>query len=534
MKGGECWSVYDLLLRGGTVIDGTGRPRFRADVAVVDDRIAEVGLELGAAEVVREVPGLIVAPGFIDIHSHSGPALLVEPRPESQITQGVTTEVGGNCGLSFVPWTPEEARRTADEFEERYGQRYEWQTLDQLLALLEQGRLVANFATYIGHGDVRAAVMGWEQRPSTAEERAAMKRRVAEALEAGAWGLSTGLIYPPGCYATTAEIVELSRVAARYGGLYATHLRNEGDHLLEALEEALKIGREADIPVQISHHKAVGRANWGRVEQSLARLEAARAAGQDVTCDQYPYVATSTSLRTLIPKWAHEGGTEALLARLADPPTVARIRAEVLTEYPEQDAWERIFVSEVGSPECKEWEGRSLAEIGALWGEDPLTALIRLLREDRARCGMVHFAMCEEDVERVLQHETTMIGSDSSARATRGPLRRGRPHPRCFGTFPRVLGRYVRERGLLTLEEAVHKMTGRPAARLGLRGRGTLARGQYADLVVFDPQRIRDRATFAEPYQLAEGIHAVYVNGQLVVQDGQPTGVLPGRVLRRE
>jgi N-acyl-D-amino-acid deacylase len=526
--------MYDLLLRGGVVLDGTGRPRFRADVAVVGDRIAEVGLDLGPAAAVREVPGLIVAPGFIDIHSHSGPALLVEPRPESQISQGVTTEVGGNCGFSFVPWTPEEARRTADEFEERYGRRYEWQTMDQLLALLEQGGLVANFATYIGHGDVRAAAVGWEQRPPTAEEMATMKRLVAEALEAGAWGLSTGLIYPPGCYATTAEIVELSRVVARYGGLYATHLRNESDHLLEAVQEALEIGREAGIPVQISHHKAVGRANWGRVEQSLACLEAARAAGQDVTCDQYPYVATSTSLRTLIPKWAHEGGTEALLARLADSQAVARIQAELRAEYPEEDAWERIFVSEVRGPEGKECEGRSLAEIGALWGEDPLAALIRLLREDRARCSMVNFAMCEEDVERVLQHGTTMVGSDSSARATQGPLRRGRPHPRGFGTFPRVLGVYVRERGVLTLEEAVHKMTGQPAARLGLPGRGTIARGHYADLVVFDPQRVRDRATFAEPYQLAEGIHAVYVNGQLVFQDGRATGALPGRVLRRE
>lgn len=526
--------MYDLLLQHGTVIDGTGRLRFQADVAVVGDRIAEVGLGLGPAKVVWEIPGRIVAPGFIDIHSHSGATLLVEPRPESQITQGVTTEVGGNCGLSLAPRTPAEARRAADEFEERYGLRYEWQTLDQFLTLLEQGGLTANFATYVGHGDVRAAVMGWEQRPPTVEEMAAMKQRIAESMEAGAWGLSSGLIYPPGCYATTAELIELSRAAARYGGLYATHLRDEGDHLLEAVQEALEIGRKANIPVQISHHKAVGRANWGRTEQSLACLEAARAAGQDVTCDQYPYVATSTSLRTLIPKWAHEGGTEALLARLEDPQAVALLQAEIRAERPEEDAWARIFVSEIENPAWKEWEGRSLAEIAALLGADPLAALIRLLREDRARSRMVHFAMCEEDVERILQHETTMIGSDSSARATRGPLRRGRPHPRCFGTFPRVLGLYVRERGLLTLEEAIHKMTGQPAARLGLPGRGTLAKGQFADLVVFDPQHIRDRATFAEPYQLAEGVQAVYVNGQLVVKSGQTTGALPGRVLRRE
>jgi len=525
--------MHDVVIRNGLVIDGTGQPGFPAEVALRGDRIADVGPDLGGAASVIDAAGLVVAPGFIDLHSHSDITLLVDPRPESHVAQGVTTEVSGNCGFSSAPRSAERDRKSSEKLAQKYGLDVRWETLGEFLERLERGGLVGNFLTYVGHGDVRELVVGSDNRPPTADELRAMRAAVAQALDEGAWGLSSGLIYEPGCFADTDELVALCQVVAERGGLYATHIRNEGEALLEAVDEALEIGRRSGAPVQISHHKATGPQNWGKVEQSLARLDEARAAGQDVACDQYPYLATSTSLKIVLPLWIREGGQEALLERLQDPALRPQLERDVLAQRPADEDWEQVLVAEIPVAQRPEWEGKSLLEIARLTDQRPVDALLELLIADRAETGMVHFSLCEEDVETVLRHEWTMIGSDASAKSTRGPLRRGKPHPRAFGTFPRVLGEYVRARGVLTLEQAVHKMTGQPAARLGLPQRGLLQPGSFADLVLFDPARIHDRATFADPHQLAAGVKAVFVNGVLAVDEGRWTGALAGRVLRR-
>ncbi|HIE51126.1 MAG TPA: D-aminoacylase, partial [Armatimonadetes bacterium] len=499
-------SEHDWVVRNGQVIDGTGRPAFVADVALVGDRISAIGPTVGEGKQILDAAGLIVAPGFIDMHSHSAAGNILEPRPESHLTQGVTTEVGGNCGSSFAPRVAAEAEDPETRYFARFGYRPTWRTLGEMLTLLEEGGLLTNFLTYVGQGTVRGVVMGWEERPPTPEELRAMQREVEQALEEGAWGLSTGLIYPPGCYARPEEIVALAQVAARRGGIYATHLRNEGDYLLLALTEAIEIGRQAEIPVQVSHHKAVGKANWGKVEQTLAQMEAARAEGVEITCDQYPYLAGSTTLKTLLPPWAHAGGTEALLERLRDPDTRTRLTAELSARFPQEEDWQRVFVSEVVTEARKDCEGRNLWEIAQAEGVPPVEALFQLLLEDEAQTGMISFGMCEADVEMVMRYPGTMIGADAMARATKGPLRHGKPHPRTFGTFARILGEYTRERGLLTWEEAIRKMTSQPAEKLGLPQRGVLRPGYFADLVVFDPHTIRDQATYADPYQLAVGL----------------------------
>ena len=546
--------MFDILLIGGSVLDGSGKPAFRADVGIASDRIVEIG-DLSGAEAVRKicVHGLAVAPGFIDIHSHSDFCLLANPLAFSKITQGVTTEVGGNCGFSAGPIIGDNAEKDFDRYLSELEIKHRWRTLGEFLDLLGEKGTAVNFCTLVGHGNIRNAVLGASSQPASAEDLKRMQKLAGEALEQGAIGISTGLIYPPGCYASTDELSNLvGAVAKRRQTLYATHMRNESNELESALEEAIEIGRRSGARVQISHHKACGQANWGKVTRTLRMIDEAVENGVDVWADQYPYTATSTSLSALLPNWVHEGGREAALARLSDPISVQKIRSELIGEHaparsadvqsesvcqsepPERRgrSYQAVMIAGVKSEKNAWAVGKRLTEVAHEWGVDPVDALIRLLREEELSVSMCNFAMCEEDVEIVMRHPRVSIGSDASARMPEGPLGRGKPHPRAYGTFARVLGRYVRERGVISLEEAVRKMTSLPAGVLRLKERGLLRPGCYADITVFDPDTVADTATYENPHQTAVGIHHVLVNGRLVVESGRVTGATPGRVLR--
>ena len=527
--------MLDLKIVGGRVIDGTGAPAVRADVGITDDRVTAVGdLDREAAGRVLDAAGRVVTPGFLDLHSHSDGVLLDNRRAESKIRQGVTTEVVGNCGFSPAP--------VADAFlAEMRGFAisaapaldYSWRSTGDWLRRYEAGGVALNVVQLVGHGALRVAVMGFARRPPDAREQAAMERLMDQGMAEGAYGLSTGLIYAPGSYAATGEIVAIARRAGAAGGFYASHIRGEGATLLDAVREAIRVGREGGLPVQVSHVKAAGRPNWGRTKDALALIDAARAEGLDVMGDAYPYTASSTSARTLLPDWVLDGGVDAMCDRLGDSAVRARIRDEIggaRTGLMGRGlAWEDIMMAY--SPSAPDVQGRRLSEIAAARGTDPLTAVMDLIVADRGKNGVILFQLDEADLRGVLAHPHVVIGSDGSSLAAEGEFLKAQPHPRNYGTFPRVLGRYARDEGLLTLETAVHKMTGLSARRLRLADRGVLRPGARADVVVFDPAGIGDPSTYEAPHQYATGIDWVLVNGRVVVEGGAHTGALPGRVL---
>ena len=516
----------NIIIRNAKVLDGSGTPAFRADIGLQGDRIAEIGdLSAAAAGTVIDGTGLTAAPGFIDIHSHSDFTLPINPRAESKIRQGVTTEVIGMCGASPAPL---DAKLRASVMAGYPDLPWEWNTFGEFLDYLRQKGLSVNVIPFVGHGRVRGAGMGLEERAPTTEEMAAMKGLVAQAMDEGAWGISTGLIYPPSVYATTDEIIELSQVVSEHNGFYFSHIRGEGATLLQAIAEAIEIGERAGVPVQIAHFKAAGPENWGLISQALSMLDDARARGLDVAADRYPYIASSTGLAAQLPHWAHDGGREALLERLKSPQERQRILQALDASRP---GWDKIVA--VHSPLHPEVEGLSVAEIAAQRGADPSETCLDVLLEGECRVAAVHFGMSEENLKTVLSHPAIMIGSDGSARIPEGPLGEGKAHPRSYGTFPRVLGKYAREEGVLSLPEAVHKMTGMPAERLRLSDRGRLAKGFKADVVLFDPKTVRDKATFTDPYQYPAGIEYVFVNGQTVIAPQGHTGALPGEILQK-
>jgi N-acyl-D-amino-acid deacylase len=536
--GADSESRFDLVLAGGRVVDGTGAPWFRADVGIVGDRIAAVG-DLREAEATRRIDatGLVVAPGFIDMMGQSEYNVLVDSRAASKITQGITTEVTGEGG-SIAPLN---ARMLADnrEFYARYGYTPTFTTLAGYFEEFAQRRSAVNMATFVGAGGVRNLIVGRENRAPTAAELAAMERAVAQAMEEGALGLSTSLIYMPDNFATTEEIIALAKVAARYGGSYITHQRDEGDGnnggLDKSLDEVFRIAREAGIPAEVYHLKAAGKASWGRMPQILKRIEAARAEGLDVTADQYPWTASSNDLDASLPMWVREGGAEPLVKRLTDPRTRARARDDFL-KSPENADWperaSRILITSVLNPELKRHEGKTIAEIAADQGKDPLDALFDLVVADRGHTSRITFTMSEEDVRAALAHPLVSFCTDSRAMAEDGIFSKEKSHPRAWGSAPRILGKYVREEKLLTLEEAVRKMSSLPASRMRFSDRGIVRAGFAADLVAFDPVTVRERSTFADPLHYSEGLPYVVVNGKLVVDGGRITSERPGRVLR--
>ncbi|MFL6255985.1 MAG: amidohydrolase family protein [Pyrinomonadaceae bacterium] len=530
---------YDLVIRGGRVVDGTGRRAFKADVGVRGDRVVRVGTIPAAARAKRTIDaaGLVVAPGFIDMLGQSEQYVLIDPRAMSKVMMGVTTEVTGEGG-SIAP-VNERTIKEDEPFNRRYNLNVDWRTLHEYFRRLDLQGSGVNLATFVGATQVRAYVVGFDNRDPTPDELEKMKSLVAEAMEDGALGLSTSLQYVPARFAKTDEIVELAKVASKYGGIYATHQRSEANALDASLAEVFEIARRAHIPTEIWHLKAAYRKNWGRMPQVLAKIRAARARGLDVTADVYPYTAASTSLSACLPPWAIEGGGEKMLARLRDPLTRARIKADILKDSNE---WENIYLGSGGGPgvligsvvnrELESLQGKRVSEIAKEQGKDELEALFDIIVADRGQTGAIYFMMNEDDLRAALSEPYVSICTDSGARAADGPLSGSKSHPRGWGSYPRILSRYVRDEHLLTLEQAVHKMTGRPAARVGLRDRGVLRAGAFADITIFDPARVRDLATFEQPNQYPEGIEYVVVNGQLEVDAGTRTPANAGRPLR--
>ncbi|MSR59894.1 MAG: D-aminoacylase [Planctomycetaceae bacterium] len=526
--GNRCFASsepLDLLISGGTIIDGTGAKRFHGDVAVRGGRIERVG-ELDDLPAKRRIDadGQIVCPGFIDIHTHSDRTLLSDGLAQSAVRQGATTHVIGNCGSSPAPLN--QATTASGRTFRTYS--------EYLQTLIESG-ISVNVGGLVGHNTIREAVMGLQNRPPTAVEMRKMKEWVEEAMRGGAVGLSTGLVSPPGAWSTTEELIELARVAGKLGGIYASHMRGEAGTVIDSVREAIRIGREGKLPVEISHHKAAGKENWGKTRETLPLIEQANREGIAVRLDVYPYRAGSAGLSQLVPPWAHEGGNGEMLSRLEDSDTRRRIAREMqegAQDWPNffRIDWDDIQITSAATKDNQPWVGKKVGDVARARGCSGVDACIDLLIEERGSIGMINFIMDEDDVRRVLAHPLSMIGSDGFALAA--PDRKGQPHPRCYGCFPRVLGRYCRELELFSLETAIHKMTGMPAAQLGWPDRGTIKVGAAADLVLFDAEKIIDKATFDEPHAYPEGIDKVIVNGQVVLNNGQHTGAKPGEILR--
>jgi N-acyl-D-amino-acid deacylase len=514
-----------LLLKGAVVYDGNGAP-FLADIGISGETISFI--ERGGlprpfeAERVLDLGGLCLAPGFIDAHSHSDFTLLAAPSADGKVLQGITTEINGNCGLSAAPLYGEALRRREEDLRELdIAER--WNTLREYFDLLRVKGIALNSSTLVGHGNIRASVMGYTNRGPSRVEMREMKRLLKEALEAGAIGLSTGLIYPPGVYAGTEELIELARYGLEVSGgefIYASHIRSEGERLVEAVEEVVRIGRETGAKVHVSHIKTAGRENWHKIDRALEIIEGARSEGIRVSCDRYPYTAGSTGLDAVLPPWVYEGGSEEEISRLEDPAARERIKRELGED---EAYWKSVCISTVSSEKNLWMQGKNLLHISSELGKKPLDALFGILIEERLRVGAVFHSMSEDNLKRFLSLPYAMIGTDSSAR----PLdATGKPHPRGFGSFPRYLGRYAHD-----LERGIHKVTALPARIFGIKRRGEIKEGYHADMVAFAPNEIKDRATYDEPLLTPSGIRYVFVNGKPVVEDGKLTGIRPGRVL---
>jgi N-acyl-D-amino-acid deacylase len=529
---------YDLLIKNGRIIDGSGRPGYTADLAVRGDRIVRIGnLKNAKATRVIDAAGLVVAPGFIDMLGQSETYVLIDNRAMSKVMMGVTTEITGE-GESIAPIN-DRLIKEQEDFNRRYNLTVDWRTLDEYFGRLEKQGVGVNMATFVGATQVRAYVIGFDNRPPTPSELEQMKQLVSEAMEDGALGLSTSLQYVPARFAKTDEIIELAKVARGHGGIYATHQRSEANALNESLEEVFEIARRARIPVEIWHLKTAYQKNWGRMPEVLEKIRKARTQGLDITADVYPYIAGSTALSACLPPWALEGGMEKMLGRLRDPQTRERLKKEISTDSKE---WENIYLGSggasgvlIGSVITRglEWaQGKRVSEIATEQKKEPLDAVFDLILADHGQTGAIYFMMSEADLRAAMRAPFVSFCTDSGARATDGPLAGAKSHPRGWGSYPRILGRYVREERLLTLEKAIQKMTGMPAVRVGLRDRGFLREGMFADITIFDPQSVIDRATFEMSNQYPQGIQYVVVNGQISVDGGRRTSALAGRPLR--
>ena len=530
-------SVFDTIIRGGTVYDGTGTPGRVTDVGIRGDRIAAVGdLSGSTAPSVIDAQGLAVAPGFINMLSWATESLLIDGRSQGDIRQGVTTEIFGE-GSSMGPLNDAMKKRA---YEQMGDIKYEitWTTLSEYLRDLQRRGISTNVASFIGATTIREHVIGLEDRKPTSEQLEQMRTLVRQEMEAGALGIGSSLIYAPAFYATTEELIELCKVAAQYRGKYISHMRSEGNRLIEAVDELLRISREANIPAEIYHLKAAGQANWPKMDQAIARVEAARAAGLRITADMYTYPAGATGLDAAMPPWVLDGGYEAAYERLRHPETRKKIAAAIRTGGAD---WENLYLA-AGSPDrvilvefkndaLKPLTGKTLSEAAKLRGEDPVDTIMNLVLEDRSRVGTVYFMMSEDNLRKQIKLPWVSFGSDAASMAPEPPFTKSSAHPRAYGNFARLLGRYVREEKVIPLQEAIRRLTGLPATNLELDRRGFLREGMYADVVVFDPARIADRATFEKPHQFAVGMTHVFVNGGHVLKEGEHTGAKPGRAL---
>jgi dihydroorotase/N-acyl-D-amino-acid deacylase len=531
-------AAFDIIIRNGKIVDGSGRPPFRADIAIDGDRIVYIGnLREARALRVIDARGQIVAPGFIDMLGQSEQYVLIDPRAMSKVMMGVTTEITGE-GESVAPLN-DRILKEQEDFNRKYNLTVDWRTFDGYFKRLERQGAGVNLGTFVGATQIREYVIGYDNRPPTQAELEQMKTLVDQAMKEGALGLSTSLQYVPARFAKTDEIVELAKVARQHGGIYITHQRSEANAIDDSMKEVFEIARRVDIPVEIWHFKTAYQKNWGRMPEMLRRIAAARRQGLSITANVYPYVAGSTSLSACLPPWVLEGGTEKMLSRLKDARIREQLKKEITTDSKD---WENIYLGSGGpggiligsvvNRDLEKWQGKRLAEIAQAQGKEPLEALFDFIVADRGQTGAIFFMMKEEDMQAALKSPFVSICTDSGARATDGPLAGSKSHPRGWGTYPRILGRYVRDQKLMPLELAIHKMTGLPAKNIGLKQRGLLRVGYFADITIFDPKTIIDRATFEEPNQYPVGINFVIVNGQLEVDGGMRTPALAGRPLR--
>jgi N-acyl-D-amino-acid deacylase len=529
--------AFDLVITNGHIIDGTGSPWYSGDIGIRDGKVAAIG-NLTAASRKRTIDaaGKVIAPGFIDMLGQSELSILVEPRLPSKIYQGITTEITGEGG-SIAPLNDAIIQSDREGYE-HYKITPDWRTFRQYFARLEKQGLGINLASYVGATQVRRMVLGDNNVQPTPEQLEQMKTLVRDAMKDGTFGVSTALEYAPAPYAKTDELIALAAEGGKFGGIYSTHMRDESSSVLEAIDEALRIGHEAHVPVEIWHIKVAGKANWGRMPEVVAKINAARAGGADVSADTYAYTAWFNDFSAFVPPWAHDGGATKLIGRLKDPATRERIRKDMLTpskdwdnEWQEIPGPEAIMIGVVQNPKMLPLQGKRLSEIAKLWNKDPIDALLDFLIED-PYAGVAVFGMSQPDVTLALQQPWVAIDNDSSGTSPEGILGQEHPHPRAYGTFPRILRKYVREDKALTLEDAIRKMSALPAQRLRLTDRGVLKSGMWADVVIFDPATVRDLATFDNPNQLSEGMDYVLVNGVPVIDQGKMTSALPGKVLR--
>ena len=534
---GQTEASFDLVITNGHIIDGTGSPWYSGDLGIRAGKIAAIGnLSQAPRKRTIDAGGKVVAPGFIDMLGQSEMTILVDPRLPSKIYQGITSEITGE-GNSIAPLNDAIIQSDSKSYD-YYHVTPDWRTFRQYFGRLEKHGIGINLASYVGATQVRRMVLGDEDKQPTPEQLEQMKQLVREAMRDGAVGVSTSLEYAPAPYAKTDELIALAEEAGKFGGIYATHMRNESDSVLESIDEALRIGREGHIPVEIWHIKVAGRNNWGRMPEVVAKINAARAARADISADTYAYTAWYNDFSAFIPPWAHDGGTQKLVERLKDPATRARIRKDMLTpsrdwdnEWQEIPGPEAIMIGAVQNPALLSMQGKRLSEVATLWNKDPMDAMFDFLIQD-PNTGVAVFGMSQPDVTLALQQPWVSVDNDSEGTSPEGLLGQAHPHPRAYGTFPRILSKYVREDKALSLEDAIRKFTALPAQRMRLSDRGVLKTGMWADVVVFDPAAVRDRATFDNPNQLSEGMEYVLVNGAPVIERGKMTGTLPGKVLR--
>lgn len=551
----------DFVIKDGIIFDGKGSRPFRANIGISGDRIAYINNERNISHEAKrtiDADGLAVAPGFIDTHGHSDFTLLADSRAEGKVCQGITTEINGNCGLSAAPLSGEALKQREGELRE-FGISERWSEFDEYFKIIENS-IAINIATLVGHGNLRACVMGYEDRKPDSSEMKKMHSFLTEAISDGTIGLSTGLAYPPGIYAKTEELIELCKVLVQFKkkryssynkrvklplnkcvikegiivreNIFTSHIRNEGDELIESIEEMIRVGRETGARVHISHIKTSGSHNWPKIDKVISLIEEAQKEGIYITCDRYPYTASSTDLDTLLPSWVYTGGIHEELNMLRDVKIREKIKREILNAYPEKDFWECVSIATVASEKNRWIVGKDIASIAYHEHSDPIDLFLRILVEEELRVSAIFSIMSEDNLQRFLSLPYVMIGTDSAARSTDGITNKGRPHPRGFGTFPRFLGRYVRHNGLMDLSNAIRKITFLPAETFGIAGRGLIQKGAFADIVVFDHENIIDKATFEEPFLIPEGIHYVIVNGVPVLWDGKMTDNHAGRILR--